>query len=125
MANEINKIQMNTNMQLGKVGEKPEEKAQQKEDNKPQIEQKQVSAEDTLKFMDAQALAARPVEQPRVLNISKYVTPEQAQRICGFITQFEDAVVEGLAAIEAETGNVLSEDAKLNLAVEMFKIQNM
>ena len=125
MANEINRIQMNANMQLGKVGEKPEEKAQQKEDNKPQIEQKQVSAEDTLKFMDAQALAARPVEQPRVLNISKYVTPEQAQRICGFITQFEDAVVEGLAAIEAETGNALSEDAKLNLAVEMFKIQNM
>lgn len=125
MENNINRIQLNTNVSLGKVGEKPEEKTQKQNENKPQIEQKQVSAEDTLKFMDAQAVNARPVEAPRVLNIAKYVTPEQAKRICGFITQFEDAVAEGLAAIEAETGNVLSEEAKLDLAVEMFKLQNM
>ena len=125
MANEINRIQMNTNYQLGKVGDKPEEKAQQKEDNKPQIEQKQVSAEDTLKFMNAQSVNARPVEKPRVLDISKYVTPEQAQRICGFISQFENAVADGLKAIELEMGNALSEDAKMNLAVELFKAENM
>ena len=125
MANEINRIQMNTNYQLGAVGDKPEEKAQQKEDNKPQIEQKQVSADDTLKFMNAQAVNARPVEKPRVLDISKYVTPEQAQRICGFISQFENAVADGLKAIELEMGNALSEDAKMNLAIELFKAENM
>ena len=126
MENNVNRIQMNTGMQLGKVGEKPEEKAKQKEDNKPQVEkQPQVSAEETLKFMDAQAVTVRPVEKARVLNISKYVTPEQAQRICGFISQFEDTVAKGLMSIEAEMGNALSDEAKLNLAVEMFKAENM
>ena len=126
MENSVNKIgQMNSNYQLGAIGEKPEGKAQQKEENKQPVEQKQVSAEETLSFMDAQSVAAKPVEKPRVLNISKYVTPEQAQRICGFISQFEDAVATGLQEIENEIGNALSDDAKLNLAVEMFKAENM
>ena len=123
MANEINKIQLNTNYQLNNVGDKPEEKAKQKEENKVPVEQKQVSAEQTLEFMNAQALSARP--KPRALNISKYVTPEQAQRICGFIFHFENAVADGLKAIESELGNALSEDAKMNLAVELFKVENM
>ena len=125
MANEINRIQLNTNYQLNNVGDKPEEKAKQKEENKAPVEQKQVSAEQTLEFMNAQAVSARPVDKPRVLNISKYVTPEQAQRICGFISQFENAVADGLKAIESELGNALSEDAKMNLAVELFKVENM
>lgn len=125
MANEVNRIQMNTNYQLGSVGEKPEEKAKQKENSKPQIEQKQVSAEETLEFMNTQAMMNRPVEKPRVLDISKYVTPEQAKRIMGFISQFETAVADGLKAIESELGNALSEDAKMNLAVELFEAGNM
>ena len=127
MDNSINRIsQAYTSYQANTVGEKPENKADKKEDNKPQVEQQpQVSANDTLNFMNAQAISSRPVEKPRVLNISKYVTPEQAQRICGFINQFEDAVAKGLQNIEVELGNALSDDAKMNLAVEMFEAQNM
>ena len=128
MDNSVNRVsQAYTKYQANTVGEKPEGKADKKEESKPQVEQKQpqVSAEDTLKYMNAQAVSARPVEQPRVLNISKYVTPEQAQRICGFINQFEDAVAKGLKNIEFELGSALSDDAKMNLAVEMFEAKNM
>ena len=128
MDNSVNRVsQAYTSYQANSVGEKPENKADKKEDNKPQVEQQQpqVSAEETLSFLNAQALAARPVEQPRVLNVSKNVTPEQAERICGFINQFEDAVAQGLQNIEVELGSALSDDAKMNLAVEMFEAQNM
>ena len=127
MDNSVNRIQINTNYQLNNVGEKPEGKAQQKEENnkKPEVENKQVAAGDVLDFMNTQAASVRPVENPRVLNISKYVTPEQAARIGGFISQFENAVADGLNAIEAELGNAISDDAKLDLAVEIFKAENM
>ena len=127
MDNSVNRVsQANTNYQAYSVGEKPENKADKKEENKTQAEQQpQVSAEDTLKFLNAQAVSARPVEQPRVLNVSKYVTPEQAQRICGFIQQFEETVAQGLQNIEVELGSALTDDAKLSLAVEMFEAQNM
>lgn len=128
MDNSVNRVsQAYTNYQANTVGEKNDgNKADKKEDNKKQVEQQpQVSAEDTLDFLSAQAVSARPVEQPRVLNVSQYVTPEQAQRICGFINQFEDAVAQGLKNIEVELGSALSDDAKLNLAVEMFEAQNM
>ena len=126
MANEINRIQMQTNYQLNAVGEKQEDKTSKEEEKKSDVEQKtQVSREDTLSIMDAQSMSFRPVEKARVLNISKYVTPEQAQRICGFVNQYVDAVAEGLVAIQNEMGNALSEDAKLELAVELFKAENM
>ena len=127
MDNSVNRVsQANSSYQAYSVGEKPDNKADKKEDNKPQVEQQpQVSAEETLSFLDAQAVTARPVEKPRVLNVSKYVTPEQAQRICGFINQFEEAVAQGLQDIEVELGSALSDDAKMNLAVEMFEAQNM
>lgn len=126
MANEINRIQINRNYELNSVGEKPQDKTNQKEEKeKQQIENKQVPAEDVLNFMNTQSLSARPIEKPRVLNISKYVTPEQAQRIAGFISQFEDTVAEGLISIEKELGNTITNEAKMNLAVEMFKIKNM
>ena len=126
MENNVNRIQMNTNYQLGSVGEKPEEKASKKEDNKKApVENQQVSAGDVLEFMNNQAVGVRPVEKPRVLNISKYVTPEQAARIGGFVNQFEDAVAKGLQEIENELGNALTDDAKMDLAIEMFKAENM
>lgn len=126
MDNSVNRIQINKNYQLNSVGEKPEEKAKQKEeDKKPVIENKKVDAGEVLDFMNTQAVSVRPVETPRVLNISKYVTPEQAARIGGFISQFENTVAEGLKAIEAELGNAIPDSAKLDLAVEMFKAENM
>ena len=127
MDNSVNRVtQTYTNFQTNTVGEKPEGKADKKEDGKPQVDQKaQVSGEDTLNIMDAQSASMRPVEQPRVLNVSKYITPEQAQRICGFINQFEEAVARGLQDIETELGTALSDDAKMNLAIEIFKVNNL
>ena len=37
----------------------------------------------------------------------------------------EDAVAEGLKAIEGELGNAISDEAKIDLAIEMFKAENM
>ena len=127
MDNSVNRVsQANKSYQAYSVGEKPDNKTDKKEDHKQQVEQQpQVSAEETLSFLDAQAVTARPVEKPRVLNVSKYVSPEQAQRICGFINQFEEAVAQGLQDIEVELGSALSDDAKMNLAIEMFEAQNM
>ncbi len=126
MANEISGIRMKQNYQLGGIDEKPQDKTSKQEDSKPQAEQKQVSAEDTLKFMNAQSMNARPAEQPRVLNISKYVTPEQMQRIIGSVLNFFEPEVESyFTGINAELGNALSEEAKMDLAVQMFEQANL
>ena len=97
-------------------------------DNKPKAENTntQVSGSDTLDYMNAQATSMRPQETKRVLNISKYVSPEQAQRIIGsMLNVFEPKVEEYLAAINGEVGDVLSADAKLELAAQMFEMDNM
>ena len=88
--------------------------------------QAQVSGEETLGYMDAQAASMRPVEKPRVLNISQYVTPEQAQRIIGSILNFFEPAIESyLSVIDAEIGDALSAEAKLDLAREMFEAENL
>ncbi|MBQ7450619.1 hypothetical protein IJS77_04310 [bacterium] len=96
--------------------------------SKPQTENTntQVSGSDTLDYLNAQAASMKPVEKPRVLNISKYVTPEQAQRIiASMLDVFEPKVEEYLSAINSEVGSVLSDDAKLELAAQMFELKNM
>ena len=52
-------------------------------------------------------------------DVSKYVTPEQAQRIAGFVTSFEDEVAKGLVGINEEFGDNLSEAAKYEIAAGM------
>lgn len=101
---------------------KPEEAQKQTEQAAPQ--RAQVKADDVLSFMAQQAIVAKPeVTAQRTYDVSKYVTPEQAARIAGFVTSFEDQVAKGLVAIEAELGpnSGLTEQAKYEIAAKMVK----
>lgn len=82
----------------------------------------QVKPDDVLSYMANSAIIINPqVTAPKTYDIGRYVTPEQAERIAGFIASFEGSVAEGLAAITAELGEnaPLSEEAKLELAAKM------
>ena len=80
-------------------------------------QQKQVAAEDVLSFM---AQSAASVTPQKSIDPSKYVDSESAQRIAGFMAQFEDIVAENLAAINEEFPE-MSEGAKQALALAQVK----
>lgn len=121
MANEINRIGINTNA-VNNYGNPP------KGENKPEdtvVEtppqaapaQAPVSADDVLAYMAYNAVGVNP-SVPRAYDVSRYVTPEQAERIAGFIAGFEGEVAKALKAIEAEGLN-LPEDKKYEIAATM------
>ena len=62
-----------------------------------------------------------PIDESSDSASCAFVTPEQAERIAGFITSFEDKVAEGLIAINKEFGenSKLSEAAKYEIAAKM------
>ena len=98
---------------------KPEEKPAENTPAAPQ--NSQVKAEDVLSYMAQQAVTVNPkVSAPRTYDVSKYVTPEQAARIAGFVTSFEDQVAQGLIAINGMDELAgLSEQAKYEIAAKM------
>lgn len=121
MDTNVNKIsQAYTSYQTNKVGEKPEGKAQQKEDSKPQIERKEVSANETLNFMTAQNIGLKPVVPPKVLNISKYNTPEQEARIRADAQKYEENFEKTSEKIDNELGKSVSDKAKKELALAVI-----
>ena len=60
------------------------------------------------------------VNTPRTYDVSKYVTPEQAARIAGLMSSFENEVAQGLLRIEEELPN-LPEDVKYTIAAGMVQ----
>lgn len=62
----------------------------------------------------------KPQSTSRVIKISDYVTPEQAQRIAGFVTGFENEVAQGLSAINSEFPE-MSEEMSMALALASFE----
>lgn len=99
------------------------------EENKPEVQAQapaapQVKPDDVLAYMAQSAVVVNPqVSSVKTYDISKYVTPEQAERIAGFVTSFENQVAEGLLAIDKELGenSGLSEQAKYEIAAGMVK----
>lgn len=99
-------------------------KPEEKEPNAPQAQPQgaQVDPNAVLSYMAQQAIVVQPkVSAPKTYDVGKYVTPEQAERIAGFVTSFEDKVAEGLIALNAELGedSGLSEAAKYEIAANM------
>lgn len=77
-----------------------------------------MSQDEVLNVMAQQAaLNKSAINIPKTYDVSRYVTPEQAQRIAGFVTSFEDIVAQNLQAVTAEFGNSLSEGEKMNIAL--------
>ena len=57
------------------------------------------------------------INMPKTYDVSKYVTPEDAQRIAGFVTSFEDIVAQNLQAVTAELGENTPEDVRMSIAL--------
>ena len=127
MANEINGVYFKSTYGLGKINEKPEEKTSQKESKQPQPETKNMAEKDVFSYLNATSLNARPKEIVATkIDPSKYVNAESAARIGKFLSQFEDIIAKDLKpSIENEFGNALTEEAKMDLALEMFKVKYM
>ncbi len=99
---------------------KPEEKQPETVANTAQ--NSTVKPEDVLTYMANSAVIVNPKATTRTYDVSKYVTPEQAARIAGFVTSFEDQVAQGLIAInEMEEFDGLSEASKYEIAAAMVK----
>ena len=82
----------------------------------------QVKPDDVLNYMANSAVGVYPQATTRTYDISRYVTPEQAERIAGFVTSFEDQVAQGLLTLnELEEFDGLSEAAKYDIAAAMVK----
>lgn len=126
MTNEINRIGINTGS-VNPYGNQPKGGEAKPEDKKPDapsagVQGAQVNPEDVLTYMAQQAVVVNPkVTSPQTYDVAKYVTPEQAERIAGFVTSFEDQVAQGLLAINKELGgdSNLSEAAKYEIAANM------
>lgn len=93
------------------------------------------SAEDVLSYMAqtsnfSDVSSSSDVKQSRKIEVSKYVTPEQAKRIAGFVQDFSGAVETGLKSFESELGSLpeyqnMSDAAKMDVAVTSFLKNNM
>lgn len=130
MANNINPININSQA-INFAGLKAKEKeagktAEEEKNPAPAPSEKNLNAADVLGFMAAQSVDVQPKKAEKVLDVSKYVTPEQAERIAGFIHGFESEVEKGLKAFDSEFPNAgISKEEKLNTVVTMFEKTNM
>lgn len=127
MTNNINGIGINTGAVNGYQAKpkKEEAKHEEKQDAaQSQSQGKTLNPDDVLAFMAQQASYSKPANTNLYAgkyDISKYVTPEQAQRIAGFVTSFENEVAQGLAGLNEEFGDSLSDKAKYELAARMIE----
>lgn len=130
MANNINPININSQSiafsGMKSKEKEAEKKAEEEKSSTPAPATKNLEAADVLGFMAAQSVDVQPKRAEKTLDVSKYVTPEQAERIAGFIRGFESEVENGLKAFDAEFPNAgVSEDEKLSTVVSMFEKTNM
>lgn len=129
MANNINPININSQAikyaQMYQPDKKEDAVKDAPKDHKPVVDKKEVPAGDVLSYMAAQSVDVQP-KVKKTVDVSKYVTPEQADRIASFVQGFESEVQKGLLNFDKEfPGNNASDEAKLNLAVEMFNKNNL
>lgn len=126
MSNEINRIGINPSS-VNPYGNNPKGSDTKPEDKQPETAKTpapgtQVNPNDVLTYMAQSAIIVNPKATTKTYDVSKYVTPEQAERIAGFVASFEDQVAKGLLAID-ETGELagLSDSAKYEIAASMVK----
>jgi len=117
--NSINGIGVGLNTNLPQKESAPEVKEDVvKEAPQAKPELNLMSQDDVLNVMAQQAaLNKSAINAPKTYDVSKYVTPEQAQRIAGFVTSFEDIVAQNLQAVTAEFGDSLTDSAKMNIVL--------
>lgn len=93
------------------VKPKAEEKETKETDVQAETQQSQVSGDKILGLMAQSAASVKPA---KTVDVAKFVDSESAQRIAGFMAQFEDKVAEGLKAFDEEFAGVdISDSAKM------------
>lgn len=88
---------------------KPEQKTQQKENDK-----KQIQANDVLEFMASSKIDMVPIKSTKEVDVNKYVTTEQAERIAAFVKGYEADYDEAVKIAVDEfniSGNVANDIA--------------
>ena len=110
-------VGLNTNLPQKNTAPAQEEQTQEvQQQSQPNL--KFVSGDDVMNIMAQQATMNQPIiNKPNAYDVGKYVTQEQAQRIAGFVTSFDDIVAQNLQSITEEFGNSISDDMKMNIAL--------
>lgn len=122
----INPINVNTQGIGGTWGfglqQRTEEKPQEKADLSSNLSQnRQVSSDATYAFLNAQGAAFVPTNR---LNPAQYVDGASAERIAGFMAQFEDIVATNLGVIAQELPS-LSDGASYAVAAGMAEASDV
>ncbi len=121
----INPINVNSQGVSGSYGfgakpqTKSDESAAEETPATAQTQQTQVSADQVLNYMAQSAVSVTP----KTVDPSKYVDSESAQRIAGFMSQFEDIVATNLTAINAEFPD-MSDSSKQAMALAQVDKQS-
>jgi hypothetical protein len=114
-----------------KVKKETAEQTKEEAPKKPDVNFK--SADEVLSFMAKTGEfhnVNKGEKAAKIVEVSKYVTPEQAKRIAGFVQEFEGSVKDGLQLFEKEFGHMgeykgMSEAAKMDVALNSFLVNNM
>lgn len=121
----INPINVNTQGIAGAYGymaksAKEDKEATENEAAAAGSQKSSVSADEVLSFMAQSAVSVKPATTS--VDPTKYVDSESADRIAGFMAQFEGIVANNLSAISEEFPN-MSEGAKQTLALAQVNSQ--
>ena len=119
----INPINVNTQGVGGNFGfganSKPEkEEAKETEQAQTAEAKPQVSPDAVFSYMNQSAAISGTA--PKTIDVSKYVDSASAERIAGFVANFEDVVAENLSAIMAEFPGI-SESSAMTVALSQVK----
>lgn len=112
------------NIQPRQSQENPQQNVQQQEQQSSQAQQNSVKPDTVFDFLSANTginVAKNNAPATKVIKISDYVTPEQAKRIAGFITGFEQEIAKGLNSIKNEFPE-MSDDMVQALALASFDL---
>lgn len=89
------------------------EEAKEKEEAGVTSQKTPVAADEVLSYMAQSAVAVAPAKT-KTIDPAKYVDDASAQRIAGFMAEFEDKVAEGLANFDKEFAGVsISDSSKM------------
>ena len=112
----VNSQGINAASGFGAKPQAKEEATEKPEESKVKNTPTSVSADEVFNYM-AQSAISITLATPSI-DTSKYVDKESAARIAGFMSAFEDKVVEGLATFNKEFAGVdISDSAKLALVL--------
>ena len=105
MTNNINRLGFNiTGYNYARQEEAAAQSAPEQKSKSDVKENKQLGANDILSYMAAANTDLIPAKTQRTVDVNKYVTPEQAERIGAFVKGFEADFDEAAIAAVNEFG---------------------